>query len=72
MFAVVVYKGFKSGVLTVKVAVVFCCRAMPCAGNLDVIAAVEAVFAVRFGKPGMQVSHALLRFEFVLASEYLL
>ena len=52
-----------------EVAVVFSCRTMACAGNLDVIATVEAVFTVHFGKSGVQIPHVLLRLDFVLASE---
>lgn len=47
----VAYKSFELGVLAVKVAVVFSGRAMPCTSLVDVIASVEAVFAVHFGKP---------------------
>lgn len=56
----------------VKVAIVFSGRAMACAGLMDIVATVEAVFAVHFGKSGVQVSHVLLRLNLVLASEYFL
>ena len=72
LFAVIVYKSFEFGVLTVKVAVVFSGRAMPCASFMDVIATVKAVFAVHFGKSGVQVPHVLPRLNLVLATKNLL
>ena len=68
----VAYKSFEFGVLTVKVAIVFSGRAMPCAGLMDVIATVKAVFAIHFGKSGVQVPHVLPRLNLVLATKNLL
>lgn len=64
----VAYNSFEFGILAVKVSIVFSGRAMACAGLVNVIATVKAVFAVHFGKASMQISHVLLRFDFVLAS----
>lgn len=41
---------------------------MPSASLVDVIATVEAVFTVHFGKSGVQIPHVLPRFVLVSAS----